>query len=140
MKIGALKEITSGEQRVALTPDSAKQLHKLGHVCLIEKNAGLASGFSDDLYKAAGVDILSTAEALTNINRVWGLSAICRFINQTRITTAHRIPFVPVGCFFGTRGAGRRRPKSFDCNDLRRIFYFVFFIVFTGFPLTNVSI
>lgn len=70
MKIGALKEITSGEQRVALTPDSAKQLQKLGHVCLIEKNAGLASGFSDDLYKAAGVDILSTAEALTKASDV----------------------------------------------------------------------
>ena len=70
MKIGALKEITSGEQRVALTPDSAKQLQKLGHVCLIEKNAGLASGFSDDLYKAAGVEISSTAEALTKASDV----------------------------------------------------------------------
>ena len=42
MKIGALKEITSGEQRVALTPDSATHLHKLGHECLVEKDAGLA--------------------------------------------------------------------------------------------------
>ena len=70
MKIGALKEITSGEQRVALTPDSAKQLQKLGHQCLIEKNAGLASGFSDDLYKAAGVEISSTSEALTKASDV----------------------------------------------------------------------
>ncbi|RZD33773.1 MAG: hypothetical protein CXT75_11145, partial [Methanobacteriota archaeon] len=44
MKIGALKEITSGEQRVALTPDSATHLQKLGHECLVEKDAGLAAG------------------------------------------------------------------------------------------------
>ena len=47
MKIGALKEITSGEKRVALTPDSATHLQKLGHECLVEKDAGLAAGFSD---------------------------------------------------------------------------------------------
>ena len=70
MKIGALKEITSGEQRVALTPDSAKQLQKLGHECLIEKDAGLGSGFSDDLYEAAGVEISNTAEALTKASDV----------------------------------------------------------------------
>ena len=45
MKIGALKEISTGELRVALTPDSAVQLQKLGHECLIEKGAGLAAGF-----------------------------------------------------------------------------------------------
>ena len=56
MKIGALKEISLGERRVALTPDSASQLQKLGYTCVLEKNAGLDSGFSDEQYKAAGVD------------------------------------------------------------------------------------
>ena len=36
MKIGALKEIFAGENRVAMTPDSAAQLQKLGHSCVIE--------------------------------------------------------------------------------------------------------
>jgi len=31
MKIGAPKETAEGELRVAMTPDSAKQLQKLGH-------------------------------------------------------------------------------------------------------------
>ena len=48
MKIGALKETTTGEQRVALTPESAIQLQKLGHECLLEKDAGLSAGFSDE--------------------------------------------------------------------------------------------
>ena len=65
MKIGALKETTSGEQRVALTPESAAQLQKLGHNCLIEKGAGLAAGFSDEKYKAEGAEILASADALS---------------------------------------------------------------------------
>ena len=70
MKIGALKEITSGEKRVALTPDSATHLQKLGHECLVEKDAGLAAGFSDALYIAVGVEISTTAEALTKASDV----------------------------------------------------------------------
>ena len=65
MKIGTLKETFEGEQRVALTPESAAQLQKLGHICFIEKNAGLAAGFSNEDYKAVGVAIKPTAAALT---------------------------------------------------------------------------
>jgi len=65
MKIGALKEISTGEQRVALTPESAIQLQKLGHECVVQKGAGSAAGFSDAQYKAAGVEVAATAAALT---------------------------------------------------------------------------
>ena len=64
MKIGALKEIKPGEARVALTPDSATQIAKLGHECFIESGAGLAAGFSDTLYEAAGVTVVADADAL----------------------------------------------------------------------------
>jgi NAD(P) transhydrogenase subunit alpha len=53
-----------GEARVALTPDSALQLQKLGHECLVESGAGKAAGFDDDSYRAAGVTIASTAPEL----------------------------------------------------------------------------
>ena len=36
MKIGAPKETFEGEARVAMTPDSALQLQKIGHTCFIE--------------------------------------------------------------------------------------------------------
>lgn len=65
MKVGALKETRPGEARVALTPDSAQQIHKLGHECFIEAGAGIAAGFSDALYEAAGVTVLPDAGALT---------------------------------------------------------------------------
>ena len=61
MKIGAPKEVASGEARVAMTPQSAKDLQKLGHTCLIQKGAGEAAGFSDAAYKEAGVNVVSGA-------------------------------------------------------------------------------
>jgi NAD(P) transhydrogenase subunit alpha len=64
LKIGTPKEVFEGEARVAMTPDSAVQLQKLGHECLIESGAGVAAGFSDAAYKAAGVKIVKTAAAL----------------------------------------------------------------------------
>ncbi len=64
MKIGAPKELFEGEARVAMTPDSAIQLQKLGYDCVIETKAGDAAGFSDKAYKDAGVEVVKTAAAL----------------------------------------------------------------------------
>ncbi|MFN4058266.1 MAG: Re/Si-specific NAD(P)(+) transhydrogenase subunit alpha [Roseinatronobacter sp.] len=65
MKVGALKEIRPGEARVALTPDSAAQLQKLGHECFVQAGAGALAGFSDALYAGAGVTVLPDADALS---------------------------------------------------------------------------
>ena len=64
MKIGTPKETFEGENRVAMTPDSARQLQKLGHECVIETGAGKAAGFSDATYKEAGVEVVKTGAAL----------------------------------------------------------------------------
>ena len=64
MLIGAPKEIMGGEARVALTPDSAKALQKLGYECIIETGAGQAARFDDDAYQQAGVAIASSADEL----------------------------------------------------------------------------
>ncbi|MAQ82859.1 MAG: NAD(P)(+) transhydrogenase (Re/Si-specific) subunit alpha [Maritimibacter sp.] len=64
MKIGTPREIFEGEARVAMTPDSAAQLQKLGYECVIESGAGTKAGFTDEAYKAAGVDVVDGAEAL----------------------------------------------------------------------------
>ena len=66
MKIGTPKEIYEGEARVAMTPESALQLQKLGYDCAIETGAGAAAGFSDAAYEAAGVEIVKTAADLWN--------------------------------------------------------------------------
>ena len=64
MIVGAPKEIFPGENRVAMTPESATHLQKLGHSCVIESGAGVAARFSDADYEAAGVKIVKTAAAL----------------------------------------------------------------------------
>jgi NAD(P) transhydrogenase subunit alpha len=64
LKIGTPKEIFPGENRVAMTPESAKQLQKLGFTCLVQSGAGTAAGFSDQAYEEAGVEIVKTAATL----------------------------------------------------------------------------
>jgi alanine dehydrogenase len=63
MQIGILKEIKSGEGRVAMTPKGVKTILNSGnHQIYIETHAGEISGYSDQDYKEAGALILSTAE------------------------------------------------------------------------------
>src|SRR6056297_29364 len=61
MKIGAPKETAPGEARVALTPESAGRLQKLGYDCLVEAGAGAAADFTDDAYREAGVTVVDSA-------------------------------------------------------------------------------
>jgi NAD(P) transhydrogenase subunit alpha len=64
MRIGSVIEASRNEARVALTPDSALQLKKLGHSCVIEAGAGGKAGFSDEAYRAVGVEVLPSADAV----------------------------------------------------------------------------
>ena len=59
MKIAVPKENKLKENRVALTPDVAKDLVKKGFEVMIETGAGLNSFFADDAYIAAGAMIAS---------------------------------------------------------------------------------
>ena len=61
MKIGAPKELFEGEARVALSPQSAKQLQKLGYDVIVEAGAGAKSRFTDAAYAEAGVEVLPDA-------------------------------------------------------------------------------
>lgn len=57
MLLGVLKESVPGETRVALLPESLKSLVAQGITVIVECGAGLASGASDELYRAAGAVI-----------------------------------------------------------------------------------
>lgn len=61
MLIGVPKEIKNNEKRVALTPNGAETLIANGHSVIIEHNAGVGSGFSNEQYVAAGCTIIETA-------------------------------------------------------------------------------
>jgi len=85
VKIGTPKEISEGEARVAMTPESAGQLQKLGHDCVIEAGAGEAAGFSDAAYTDAGVAVVKTAAAL------WKAADIVAKVRPPTETEAKRL-------------------------------------------------
>ena len=58
MIIGTTKELKNNEYRVGLTPDGVRTLCSNGHTVLVETDAGLAAGFSDDQYKEVGAIIV----------------------------------------------------------------------------------
>ena len=64
MIIGCPKETLTGEKRVAMTPESAKHLQKLGYDCIIQSGAGAEAGFADAAYDEAGVTVVKTPAAL----------------------------------------------------------------------------
>jgi NAD(P) transhydrogenase subunit alpha len=70
MNIAVPKETFPGERRVALVPASIAALVKGGgHVCL-EASAGLAAGFPDDAYRAAGAEIVADRRQLLEMGDV----------------------------------------------------------------------
>ena len=66
MKIGVPKEIKPQENRIGLTPESAKLLVSNGHEVLIENNGGFEAGFYNSQYKEAGAKIVNKAEDIFN--------------------------------------------------------------------------
>ncbi|SPF75058.1 Alanine dehydrogenase [Aliiroseovarius pelagivivens] len=64
MLIGCPKEIKPQEFRVGLTPAAAGEAIGRGHSVIVETNAGMGAGFSDDDYRAAGATVLDTAEEI----------------------------------------------------------------------------
>jgi NAD(P) transhydrogenase subunit alpha len=64
MKIGVVKEVHQDECRVAMTPDTAAQLQKLGYSLAIEAGAGEKAYFSDEAYREAGVEVYDDVKAL----------------------------------------------------------------------------
>ena len=64
MKIGVPNEVHENECRVAMTPDTAARLQKLGYDCAIEAGAGASANFTDQAYIDAGVEVVSDTKQL----------------------------------------------------------------------------
>lgn len=64
MIIGVPKEIKLNESRVSLVPSGVDELVKMGHTVYVENNAGLGSGFSNEMYQASGATILTTPKEI----------------------------------------------------------------------------
>jgi alanine dehydrogenase len=64
MIIGVPKEIKSEEYRVALLPSGARAMKTRGHRVIVEKGAGLGSGFNDSDYARSGAALTSSRRDL----------------------------------------------------------------------------
>lgn len=62
MIVGLPKEIKNNENRVGLTPAGVNALVNEGHKVLVEKLAGVGSGFTDEQYLMAGAEIVDYPE------------------------------------------------------------------------------
>jgi alanine dehydrogenase len=64
MIIGVPREIKQQENRVSLLPSAAYQLTKRGHTVLVEKDAGVGTGYPDSDYTAAGAKMIDNPRDL----------------------------------------------------------------------------
>jgi len=62
MKVGVPKEVKIQEHRVGLVPAGTRELTMRGHQVAVETGAGVGVGFTDEAYRAAGANVVSSAE------------------------------------------------------------------------------
>ena len=61
MLIGVPKEVKVHEYRVGLTPSSVREVIAHGHKVMLQADSGSAIGLTDEMYRAAGAEIVPTA-------------------------------------------------------------------------------
>ncbi|MBM3133410.1 MAG: alanine dehydrogenase, partial [Chloroflexi bacterium] len=64
MIVGVPREIKADEYRVAMLPVGAHLLTKAGHTVLVERGAGLGSGFDDFEYESAGAKLVDSSREI----------------------------------------------------------------------------
>jgi alanine dehydrogenase len=62
MLVGVPKEIKDNEYRVGLVPSTVRELTAKDHRVVVEQGAGLGAGLSDDDYRAAGAELVASAD------------------------------------------------------------------------------
>jgi alanine dehydrogenase len=61
MLVGVPREVKDNEFRVGLTPSAVRELRSHGHAIIVETGAGAGIDLDDELYRAAGAEIVSDA-------------------------------------------------------------------------------
>jgi alanine dehydrogenase len=83
MVIGVPKEIKDHEYRVSLTPEGVRVLCAAGHEVIVEKSAGVGSGFSDDDYQSVG------ARLITSTSEVFDRSDMIVKVKEPQLSECH---------------------------------------------------
>jgi NAD(P) transhydrogenase subunit alpha len=104
MLIGVPTETTTGETRVAVTPETAKKLKSQGHTIRVQAGAGVAASVTDEAYVAAGAEITDAAGALG-----------CDLVLKVRTPSDHEAAQMKAGAAL----VGMLNP--FDATGLQRL-------------------
>jgi NAD(P) transhydrogenase subunit alpha len=121
MKLAFVKETARYESRVAISPDIAKKLIADGYQLAMQAGAGVAAGFPDDAYRAAGVKniVADAATALENAD----------IVVRVQAPTLDEIRFVPDGVTLVAMMDPYRNALLFDALNARRITTFALELV-----------
>ncbi|MBM4193427.1 MAG: NAD(P) transhydrogenase subunit alpha [Gemmatimonadetes bacterium] len=112
MHISVPKETTPRETRVGLVPESVAKLVKGGHTVAVERDAGLASGFTDDQYVKAGATIAPDFAAT-----VAGAAATCK----VQPVTAAQASALPSGSALVSYWAPTGQPDALAALNARQV-------------------
>jgi len=82
LTIGVPAETTTGETRVAVTPDTAKKLMSQGHTVRVQAGAGVRASVPDAAYAAVGVEVVDAAAA-------WGCDLVLKVRAPEAAEAAH---------------------------------------------------
>ncbi|MFK8048563.1 MAG: Re/Si-specific NAD(P)(+) transhydrogenase subunit alpha [Halioglobus sp.] len=89
MRIGIPKETHPGENRVPITPESAKKLCRMGADLVIEAGMGIGSGFADTEYTEVGASVSTDRNELISNADV---------LLRLRKPTLDEVPLMKSGC------------------------------------------
>lgn len=76
MIIGIPKEIKPNEYRVATTPEGVATLVQAGHKVLVERGAGVGSGFEDEAYRGAGASLVGCEDLYKEAQMIYKVKEI----------------------------------------------------------------
>ncbi|MEW6119837.1 MAG: alanine dehydrogenase [Pseudomonadota bacterium] len=92
MLIGLPRETKNHEYRVALTPEGTRRLVEAGHTVRVEAGAGMAVGYTDDAYRAAGATLTDAAAA-------WAADLVVKVKEPQPDEVAHLRPDQMLFCY-----------------------------------------
>ena len=84
MKIGVPKETKDREYRVGLVPAGARALTDAGHTVLVERGAGVGSGFPDESYR-------ENAAVLVDVDEAWAAPDLVVKVKEPNPTEVRRL-------------------------------------------------
>src|SRR5438270_10770448 len=76
MKVAVLKEMVAGEKRVAAVPPTVEKMVAAGMEVFVQEGAGVASGFADADYRAAGAKAETSPAASLKAETSWSRARV----------------------------------------------------------------